>query len=260
MVSLTLAVLSCFALASAHRKTSKGMAALIVDKMAAAQRDGIGSLSNSTGSVNTVDVGSSMHTASINLVSNTLDNRSLQKTMGNQTANTTSDSHHQDLWDGGHYHGSHHRSYHILGGGAIFVLAIIVVACFWAVPGCVICYLHKPGNEIGVASILCALCCGPVGWLALCMPIDEPKVGYPIHVPQPGYVSQAPMVEQTPMMYDPQVVQAPMGYEPQFMEFACPTGYGPGNVVEVDLPDGTAMQVTVPAGVYSGDTFQVQIR
>jgi len=48
-------------------------------------------------------------------------------------------------------------------------------------------------------------------------------------------------------------------YTPEYLDFQCPPGNEAGDLVEVNLPDGTLMQVTVPPGVYGGMNFSVQV-
>lgn len=47
---------------------------------------------------------------------------------------------------------------------------------------------------------------------------------------------------------------------PQYLDFQCPQGMGPGDLVQVTLPNGDSMQVTVPPNVYGGMMFSVEVQ
>lgn len=53
----------------------------------------------------------------------------------------------------------------------------------------------------------------------------------------------------------------PLSYpaQPEYLDFQCPIGNGPGDLVQVTLPDGNTMEVTVPPGVYGGMPFSVEV-
>lgn len=46
---------------------------------------------------------------------------------------------------------------------------------------------------------------------------------------------------------------------PEYLDFKCPAKNGPGDLVQVTLPDGTSLQVTIPDGVHGGMNFSVQV-
>lgn len=47
--------------------------------------------------------------------------------------------------------------------------------------------------------------------------------------------------------------------QPEYLDFQCPVGSGPGDLVEVPLPDGTSRQVYIPDNIYAGMFFSVQV-
>lgn len=45
---------------------------------------------------------------------------------------------------------------------------------------------------------------------------------------------------------------------PRFVDFQCPAGFGPGDLVQVPLPNGASKRVRIPPGVKSGMMFSVR--
>lgn len=106
----------------------------------------------------------------------------------------------------------------------------------------------RPYFLVGILSIIIfACCCCCAIWLCCkyCMGDDDEEEVVIVPVQQPCIVP----VQQ------PVVVSAP----PEYLDFQCPYGSGPGDLVEVPLPDGTSMQVTVPPGIGAGMFFSVQV-
>lgn len=106
----------------------------------------------------------------------------------------------------------------------IVLQAIVIVA---------VVSLHKPGNTVGVGSILCALCCCPGGLLALCKPIDAAKVGHPVGIRPPGTGGSNCITASV----------------------VCPFDAAPGSMVPFISPDGRQLQTKVPAGIKPGQIF-----
>ena len=46
--------------------------------------------------------------------------------------------------------------------------------------------------------------------------------------------------------------------EPKLMDVTCPEECSEGDVIAVELPDGTEMEVTIPEGVEPGEDFEIE--
>jgi len=69
---------------------------------------------------------------------------------------------------------------------------------------------------------------------------------------QPMFTAPAPVLAQ-PVQAQPGPVQA----QPRQMQVLVPAGSGPGSAVQVQTPEGTLLQATVPEGVPAGGAFTI---
>ena len=46
--------------------------------------------------------------------------------------------------------------------------------------------------------------------------------------------------------------------EPKLMDVTCPEECSEGDVIAIELPDGTEMEVTIPEGVEPGEDFEIE--